>query len=397
MSEQLKIYLKVFFGTWIICCLVVAYLNYQIDPFAIYHPPESLRNGWLAGDQNYLHTTFVRLHKAQLLSLNRREGKASSEILLLGNSRMMQGIDPGDAVFEGKAFNAGLSGATTYELYRYLQHAESLHPIRTVILGLDYIMFNPTRKTRLDFKEERLAVNEKGEANHWYSMSDLGETLFSFDTLLKSKVVASKMKAVNEEGHADPEAVKSFEKSVQQEFYEYREFKGKGIEEGGGYLHYQNILNFCEQNHIELLIFISPQHCYNVEVASELNQEENVENWKRELVQMNDAVEKNQGEKRIQRFVDYSGYNSITTESVEGKLSGMKNYFESSHYRPSVGGVIIRDLLTGNRREAFGKELNGTNISKMIQVMREEKDHYRSMHPEMIERVKEWGGAVKKK
>ncbi|MES2307864.1 MAG: hypothetical protein V4507_03300 [Verrucomicrobiota bacterium] len=387
MEITFRHYLRWFFGTVVIICAGIILFNYKIDPFSIYHPVDYVRIGWRdSKSEAFSASTIMRLNKAFILKSNAERHAPIHEYLILGNSRSMCGIDPTNPLFQGKAFNGGMPGATMYEIFRYLQHANALHPIHHVILSLDYIMFNPERKVLVDFDEDRLAVTPEGKKNYLYYVHDLPSTLLSWDALKKSYENTSFGK--KKEMGPPPnqiESLNAFQHSVVHEVEEIKSFKNKSPREGEMLQEYQKFLKYCSQNKIEVHVFISPIHVYNFLVPEFLNHNIFVEQWKREITRINQEEGLPVGS-----CIDFSGFNRYTSEPVEGMITEMKWYYESSHYKPMIGAQILEQLENKNLDPTFGRVITADNIEQVLEAIRTERKVYGEKNAADVERVQKW-------
>ena len=93
-----------------------------------------------------------------------------------------------------KAYNLSLPSASTYELFRMLQHAQSVQPLKRVVLALDERI---TESKQANFIENRLAINADGmkNADRWkQTWQDYFFSLLSIDALHASSRTMRKQK-----------------------------------------------------------------------------------------------------------------------------------------------------------------------------------------------------------
>jgi len=119
--------------------LSIVGFNRLIDPFALYGGP-------LIEGVNIHKTAFNR---------NTRMSKAAAIYqqnplaIVLGSSRSERGIDPSHLGWRvNPVYNLSLNGADLYEIFRYLQHAQAIQPLKKVVLTLDFLV--PTSMRSLD-------------------------------------------------------------------------------------------------------------------------------------------------------------------------------------------------------------------------------------------------------
>lgn len=76
---------------------------------------------------------------------------------------------------------------------------------------------------------------------------------------------------------------------------------------------FKKIVEFCRQNNIELIVFISPSHATQWEALRVTDRWDSFEEWKRKMV-------------AITPVWDFSGYNSVTSEPIQPIMS---NYVDN--------------------------------------------------------------------
>lgn len=107
----------------------------------------------------------------------------------------------------------------------------------------------------------------------------------------------------------------------------------------------RDIKEMCDEHGIQLIAFINPIHylTYRENYPKGLNA------FKKRIVE-------------ITPFYDFSGLNRITTKNYY--------YYETSHYRPIVGDMIIRRIFDPeNAPKDFGTYVTKDNINEHIANM----------------------------
>ena len=99
----------------------------------------------------------------------------------------------------------------------------------------------------------------------------------------------------------------------------------------------REIKALCDEHGVELIVFINPIHyvTYLDSGVDEFNL------FKKQLVE-------------ITNYYDFSGKNKITTDNY--------NYYETSHYRPMVGDMIIARIFHGTSEKEGGAYVTKNNI-----------------------------------
>jgi hypothetical protein len=301
------------------------------------------------------------------------------------------------------AYNLALTSSSIYEQWRYLQHAQAITPLREVVIGLDFFMFN--NLTGKSFKEARLAVDPTGRPRSGLTHYDAGDLMAALlsGTALGSSLITldAQGKAAEEDAIRHEEVVAKgghwglFTEMERKMFQEYAaQVDGTGEEQSGNFAridHYRNIIRFSHANNIRLHLFISPSHARMWELWRIVGKAELRDNWKRVLVSINEE-EAILASRMPFPLWDFSGYNSITTEAVPGAdevREKMFGYWEGSHYTKEVGNYVLSRLFSVNDNirtvpSDFGVLLSGSQIEAHLEQEKQDGEHYREKYPSQI-------------
>ncbi len=361
-----------FFGFTLPGLLAVGLFNIGIDPYGVMNSPQ-----WRLNRLKTEQFNHVRLFKAS--SVNRIAPKT----ILLGSSRTDLGLDPKHpALAEGKpAYNLGLAGPNMYEVKRYFDHALAIQPeLKTVVLGVDFFMFNEYKTHLPDFEETRLE-RKNLTPQEWLNVTlSFGVTRSSLSTIKNSwKSQANflyhdngfRYVHNNEPKNPLPKEFKNMILGFFQEEGYYLRYKLSP-----GFLNdLRELVEICQSRNIELKIFISPSHATQWEALRLAGHWEDFEQWKRELV-------------KIAPVWDFSGYHSISTEPMGDRMT---YYWDSSHYRQEVGNIILNRLFeydTASVPPDFGPLLTPETVEEHLAEIRHDRESWAKVNPEAIAFVK---------
>lgn len=350
--------------------LLAGLFNFAIDPYDVFDTPDILGINHSKpkkdnNDRLFKATDIIRLKPVTVF---------------IGSSRTKQGLDPDYVALKDyqPAYNLAINGPNVYEVKRYLQHAiANQKDLKEVVLGIDFFMFNANLDNQPTFSENRL---EK----QYLTWQDLINSLFSIDTLSASQsTIADSLKEPNpdtdygENGFMPNRNINDgntkwrFNQSIKLYYslHSNYQFSDKYFSD------FQEIVELCRRNGIELKVFISPSHATNWETIREIGQWESFEQWKRKMVQ-------------IVPVWDFSGYNSITTEKIADK---MQKYADNSHYTPKIGNLILDRLFedrSENLPEDFGVLMTPENIDSHLAKIRRDREIWAKNRPEEVKLVK---------
>lgn len=371
ISVEFSRYNFLFLGAVCLPIIVVGFLNWAIDPYDLFDTP----NYWGINHEKPKKDSNDRIFKAADII------RIKPQIVIIGSSRIKQGIDPEHSVFKGKlqTYNLAINSPNFYEVRRYLEHALANQPdIQEIILGVDFFMFNDNLKNRSIFNEARI------EKKH-IIVSDAVKALFSLDTLATSfdTIKASQENPdvgdnYGEDGFMpkrnfdNGKTVWRFNKSIalQYRHHSNHQFSQRYWSD------YQKVVELCQQNNIELKVLIPPAHATQWESIYITERWDSFEQWKRELVKLTPVW-------------DFSGYNSITTEAIAER---MNNYVDHSHYTPAVGDLILNRIYSRQTEKIpkdFGVLLTTENVEQHLAQIRHDRLLWLSARPEEVQLVRD--------
>lgn len=416
-----KKYFLIVVATAVLLLAALSSFNAIIDPYGMYRLIQIKK----VNTHKPAIYNRVRLFKAYDI----RRIKPSA--IVLGTSRSHVAIRMSHEGWDPTArprYNAAFDGATAKEMYFYLRHAYSIHPLKQVVLGLDtYHPMQTPSSTRPDFDPRLLSESRSSASQFLMVLEDLN-LLTSIDTFLASiTTLWSQNGGELEWFAADGQRLgavffRQFEGKFQESPRAYFEeidklevgFKlerrgaapkeamnkaplGKSQETGDetslGYI--RRIIEFCRAKHVDLRIFITPEHAHQLEIAAAVGAWPSIEEAKRNLVSLlsKDAAT-HPGEPSIPLY-DFSGYNSVTTEPLPrpGSRDEMNYYWDSSHFKEIVGDFILDRLFGVSRAgrplpDDFGVLLNDDTIESAILHTRADQITYRLNHPHDIAAIR---------
>lgn len=321
--------------------------------------------------------SHVRLFKA--VGVSRKKPKN----IILGSSRSDIGLDPDHpSLASDSAYNLALVGPNMYEVRRYFEHALANQPeLKTVVLGIDFFMFNENWDNSPDFDEARLGRKSP-------KIQDLINASLSLDALDLSKQTvgasvqsdayylykSNGLRYVYGNKPDEPLKVK-FEKMLTEFLRGERSYPN--YRSSQSFLNdFRLLVETCKEKNIDLKVFISPIHVTQLEAINTAGVWSEFEDWKRQVVE-------------ITPVWDFSGYNSITTEPISNQ---MKNYWDSSHYRKEVGDLILNRLFEVNEKvvpEDFGTLLTTNNIESELEKRSADRVAWEKNDPDLLKFVQD--------
>ena len=384
----------------VICSISV--FNWLVDPYAFFLSPEVKGINSVKTEAGKL----MRINKAYAVK------RELPDTVIVGTSRALY-LDPMHPVFKGtKSFNLALTSASSYELMRYLQHAQALNPLKNIIYGLDYSSFHGATQT--NFSEERLSANSEGsyKSRNWsIYFSDLANAIFTLDALKASiKTIKRQPQGSHSVLSVDANMAERVKrKGGQRKIFMGEEFtvlsKGsKAIvsypdcedfeiirnDKFPDYSFFRAIVRQAYEDDIALNMFISPVHARFNELMCASGQWLSMEKWKREIIDISEEEARLAG-KAPYTIWDFSGYNQFTTEEVPpaGDLSTvMQWYREGTHYSKALGDVILSRIHGEEEYNTFGSVISSKNIENHLEATRAARKKYLSLNEDDLVDIK---------
>ncbi len=351
--------------------VTVGVFNIIVDPYDVFNTPNFLGINHSKPRKDNSDRLFKAIDIIRIKPIS----------ILIGSSRTKRALDPNHPALKNKqpTYNLALNSINYYELRRYVEDAvANQKKLNLVIVGLDFFMFRKSNENEVIFSEQRL------EKRH-ISLKDLIDVIFSLDVLLASKetIIDSKktmpdmLRYGDQNGfmpklNPDREAIQSrFEKYINvyhKSYTEQYQLSTQFLDE------LKKVVDLCQENQIKLVLFISPAHATQWEAIRSSGKWSIFEEWKRKIV-------------KITPVFDFSGYNSITTETIHNQ---MENYTDNSYYTPKVGNLVLDRILSYKEKDVprdFGILINPENLESHLVKIRQDREVWAKNNPDEVKLV----------
>ena len=394
--------------------VALAAVNGFMDSFSLFGSPR------IVGINADKVTGDVRMTKAWQVARSNYDG------IILGTSRAEVGLNPQHAAWQNlNSYNLAMQGASLYEIYRNLQQAQAAHPVKQVLLGLDFFNFSIDHETPPTFFEDRLLVDRNDvPQNHHYRIRDAVNVLFSEDGFKKSLETWRTNRYHKGSTHkADGQISQErwFSGIRRQGGFRaaFEAFEKNYMRKGGNWLAspdfgyrfhdpatgessfdtFEALLAFCHEHDIKLVLFTSPVHARLQLGLYVTGLWDEFADWKRLLVASNESVARRYGHEPFP-IVDFATINEYTKDPLPvGEtrdtvtIDGMRWYWDAAHYRSDLGDVIQDKLFFDTPAPAdahFGQPLDGATLEADLEAHRQALRAYREHYPQ------EWQAVVER-
>jgi hypothetical protein len=352
-------YLRHYFAMLVALLGAVALFNGLIDPFGVFG--SVFGAPLIAGVNNVKSPGPDRFFKPLQMSARR------PQTVLIGSSRVMMGLDPKD--WSGRTYNLGVPAATVPETVALARHALADAPVERLIIGVEYDSFDG----RIDyFPSFRLAI--LGRYAVWRGLPDM--------LISELAVTRSRNTYLFSHRHSAPPYLADGLRLIPDKptegtpdnrmLQDVREFTRLDAELTGvdrSLARFADFIAGAPQN-VAVTVFVTPGHAALLEVLEREGLRPAYEAWLSRIVEICAA--------RGIPLWDFGGYNWITTFPME---MASELYYDGSHFRPAVGGLVLKAIRTGDTIADFGGQLTPATLPGYLAEQRRAREKWYAQAP----------------
>lgn len=371
----------------------VALLNVAVDPYGFFGTPA------VPGLTERKPTAFKhdRFLKAGLAARSR------ADCLLAGNSRIGEGIPSDHAMFADcrQVLDISLAGPNMTETRESVAMAMRSYPAAYLVANIDFFSFNALRKSTRGGTESTFAADPLSRARTLFTATlNAGVTVDSVTTLARQsgKVFYDMTGAVNQSYLEEASLVRPTRATFLRGLRGYilhklpppaHDFKLQSADTAP----LEELRKFFQDRHAgggRTMLFISASHVWQLELIDALGLWSQWEDWKRSVARVNEEVARELSREPFPLW-DFSGYNTFTTELVPVNLDAsgpLSHYWDTSHFRHSLGARILDQVSGRNITPGFGMQLTVDSVEQMLSDTREARDRWRRAHAQDVKDVR---------
>lgn len=326
------------------------------------------------------------------------------DLVLLGSSRIEQGVDPEDSRLAGarSPYNLGVIGANMEMIDAYWRHAlRWSEGLQTVVVGLDFFAFNANRPVWRSFdrellKRDHFPLDEFGAmlisrkltrhsgATVRDNFSGRVARVFAFDRrgVVRLRPTDGKSAIGDPLTDGDPDAAgrRRFAATL-REFVSNPGLYGCFALSEDAFVRLEALVGASRRRGVRVVLFTSPSHASLNETLDALGLWPAWEAWKRRLAE-------------IAPYWDFATYNSVTMEPATGDR---RYYHEPAHYTFDVGRLMLaRFFESGEESGApdFGALVTSDNVDGHLEAVRRDRAEWLARRPGFAADVKAWLAGV---
>lgn len=374
--------------------LIVCLVNFSVDGDSSRHVP---------GERSFFPrtTNHSALSKLHYLAVEK------PEIVYFGSSRVEIGL-PAAVDYFGRrtVYNAGLSANTLGNTVPLMKHFLAIAEPKVLVLGVDFVGFS-ARPGALSNLDMSLLSNGIVEYRLKRFLHDLKRTI----TVDVTMHTARSIWALWTGGRYDEilGVGSILGQTSDAEMMRLTVGRGRSVtafqrklkladgpppttgDVADGIAMLDDFVGIACARRIVLRVFYNPRHALAEHMLIRNNGWLRLEQWK---VELGKIATKYSVRCDVKAF-DFSGYNSITTESAASltPANGLRNYWEASHYKTVVGEMILGRLFSLTNvgvPEDFGRELTEESAPHVNLAVRNEQLAYLAAHGEEVALAHKW-------
>ena len=395
----MKSYIKITSLLTLLCCVIIASINWLINPFLMFNAPILPAINEFATECYYKQMVFKPY---QLRDIKPRS-------IIIGASHTGIAFNPDN--LPQPAYNLAIGGASSYINFRLLQEAiGSNEHLENVILETPFFGFNsddPNNLPNQDSQfEGRLSYTENLKINPafvGYFISDKLSSILSWESLraslrmlVKQRDVGNKNRGSFIEKHngqwvQQPSTntatwtlfENSWRKFLYDEWFPAPRHTFTFSPDDAPINYYRQSLKLLYARKIKTNIVIAPLHGSLLIALHEAGLWQDFETWKIALVRINAEEAANAGEKPFSLW-DYAAINTYTTQDLpenHDNTTRLSWFNDSAHASPLFGDIILQELV--GITAPVGTQLENINITQHLEQSSVKLKNYKVQHPEL--------------
>lgn len=382
--------------------ITITGLNGLVDPYKIW---------------NVLEIKGINSEKSELAAHERifkivGLAQRPANTVILGTSRSDIGLDPLSSALGQGAINLAISSQSYRETRLLFEQQIKREPSKAFVIGLDFFAANNLLRVSPDVVAENYMDGRSQRL-----LFSLSSTTDAFKTLIKRAVAPGDLwsaeglrlwsaeKTKLELGHR--QFMRNSEKGYLASTYAPLptcDFDFEPPKSGLSPLdEIRAVFARAHETRIPLKLLISPSHARQWETLAAAGLWGKWEGWKHRLVTMNEEEARRAGQPPFPLW-DFSGYNSISTETVPplgDTQTMMRWYFDSSHYTPAAGDLVLDRIFNFKSPDRivpddFGVLLTSQTIEVHLARIRSDRERYRQTHSQDVAEIEAMAREVAK-
>lgn len=288
------------------------------------------------------------------------------ELLFVGGSRLQGGFDPRSSeAVAGRTYNGGLAAATIYEQAAIARFAQQRHKdLKRVVWEVNFDLSFGADGGAADYESSAFAGQSLfyGYAKHLFGFEHLRDTLRLLPVLRKQTrlEVRTDGRSMGQIGDRLRLKRSEFRRELGEVFAStfLRDLSARFGNGPANLKRLEQALRDLKAAGIDVDVVLAPAHVLRLAGYDKVGLMSRHDDWKRALADLAERLDASEGKGRV-RFFDFAQLHSLTSEAVEEEDARAREerlFYETSHYGPRLGDIILARLAgkTPAGAEGFG-------------------------------------------
>jgi hypothetical protein len=377
-SPRWRTYVATFCAASALVAGAVTTLNYVVDPY--------LTHQW---DTPQVQRLRPPREKLSAWSKTYAMARFRPAVVYLGNSRTELGLPTRVPMFAGRdVFNSALSGASIGDAIALAEHARRVSRLDVVVWGIDAPSFSMEEgNTELDreliaggphYLWRRGLLNLRRALALDMTQDSIRLLRGAFGAVCHSSLV---FHGTRDDGCLDL-PVGGWVGTEAAILPRTREFIRASGPTAEAFSAFEASVDALCGDGAKVRLYINPTHAMMLDALYWAGKWAPLEAWQRGLAAL---AGRQRGRGCDVRVYDFSGYNSITTETLPqvSRRNMMQHYWETSHYRGHVGRMILGRIFGAADvapPDDFGVELLPATMEPHLAALRAGRERYHREH-----------------
>ena len=375
-------------GTILLCATCIVAIALLVDPYRLF--PDVSRYG---PDKPADLFYYLRLHKPYAIR------RVKPDHLIVGSSRSARLAPAELEAGGGVAYNAALPGASLEEVQRVIEHAHAQGGLRTVLFGVDYLMFanapvlDPNVFVDARWRRQDAGISDR--LGHAYQgVLDTWRSLFSVDVLVDIwyMLTADEANKRSQRTYSDDgtwELTSTTRTEAQRVAFMARQVYGDLHENPDKYSleGLASLLAFAAENDIEVMLFVSPRQAVHLQTLYLAGHWSRYQQWHRDIVAMADASD---GKVTVFGIEDNP---TLVLPALQPE--GEPLFRDGIHYRRGAGEDMVACMLGPCDSPLRPTRLESANVDNYLNALDALRTRFLEESPDSARKLRKWLGLNK--
>jgi len=309
------------------------------------------------------------------------------DVILVGTSRVQSGMDTQTKVYKDKkSYNAALGDSSITEMILELEYIlANRETLDELVLGLSFHAFSTNRNIHPDYYDSLFNKDNSYVSimsNYYLSYTAISDSVSTIKSNWNKVPIQYWTDGFYRSGNHNRSRHR-VEFIINHYLSEKSLFGCFTYDRNRMFLLQKTLQKFVDKG-TKISLFISPQHAKSMLIIDKLDLFVTYNEWMKDITVMVETINSVKGSNLV--LWDFSGFNIINNETIPlHENTVMQYYFESSHYTPVLGEIILETMKENkNVIGGFGHILTTKNFTSQIDKMAKGLKNYKQDNPNEV-------------